>query len=81
MSQSRIMPGFRPTVSFTVFYLSLVVLIPLSALVFKSFELNFDDYVNIITHKRVIAAFRVSFTTALGAAIIASFLALLLRGF
>jgi len=73
MSQSRIMPGFRPTVSFTVFYLSLVVLIPLSTLVFKSFELSFDDYVNIITHKRVVAAFRVSFTTALGAAVIASF--------
>ncbi|GDX84774.1 sulfate ABC transporter permease subunit CysT [Methylococcaceae bacterium] len=73
MSQSRIMPGFRPTVSFTVFYLSLVVLIPLSTLVFKSFELNFDYYLNIITHKRVVAAFRVSFSTALGAAIIASF--------
>jgi ABC-type sulfate transport system permease component len=36
MSQSRIMPGFCPTISFTVFYLSLVVLIPLSTLVFKS---------------------------------------------
>ena len=73
MSQSRIMPGFRPTISFTLFYLSLVVLIPLSTLVFKSFELNWADYIDIITHKRVVAAFRVSFTTALGAAIVASF--------
>ncbi len=73
MSQSRIMPGFRPTISFTLFYLSLVVLIPLSTLVFKSFELSWADYTDIITHKRVVAAFRVSFTTALGAAMVASF--------
>ena len=73
MSQSRIMPAFRPTISFTLFYLSLVVLIPLSTLVFKSFELHWNDYVDIITNKRVLAAFRVSFTTSLGAAAIASF--------
>ncbi|MEN9756994.1 MAG: hypothetical protein RL755_1181 [Pseudomonadota bacterium] len=73
MSQSRIMPAFRPTISFTLFYLSLVVLIPLSTLVFKSFELHWNDYVDIITNKRVLAAFRVSFTTSLGAAAVASF--------
>ena len=73
MSQSRIMPAFRSTISFTLFYLSLVVLIPLSTLVFKSFELHWNDYVDIITNKRVLAAFRVSFTTSLGAAAIASF--------
>ncbi|MEN9896741.1 MAG: hypothetical protein RLZZ66_390 [Pseudomonadota bacterium] len=73
MSQSRIMPAFRPTISFTLFYLSLVVLIPLSTLVFKSFELHWNDYVDIITNKRVLAAFRVSFITSLGAAAIASF--------
>jgi sulfate transport system permease protein len=73
MSQSRIMPAFKPTISFTLLYLSLVVLIPLSTLVFKSFQLSFDDYLNIITNKRVVAAFRVSFGTALGAAVIASF--------
>lgn len=73
MSQSRIMPAFRPTISFTLFYLSLVVLIPLSTLVFKSFELHWNDYVDIITNKRVLAAFRVSFTTSIGAAAVASF--------
>jgi sulfate transport system permease protein len=67
------MPAFRPTISFTLFYLSLVVLIPLSTLVFKSFELHWNDYVDIITNKRVLAAFRVSFTTSLGAAAVASF--------
>lgn len=66
------MPGFKPAISFTLLYLCLVVLIPLSTLVFKSLQLSLDDYINIITHKRVLAAFRVSFLTAFFAALIAS---------
>jgi sulfate/thiosulfate transport system permease protein len=73
MSQSNIMPGFKPALGFTVLYLSLVILIPLSTLVFKSFQLSWDEYVAIITHKRVLASFRVSFGAALMAATIASF--------
>lgn len=65
------MPGFRSTLAFTLIYLWLVVLIPLSTLVFKSLQLNWDDYVAIITHKRVIKAFEVSFFTSLIAAAIA----------
>jgi sulfate transport system permease protein len=72
MSQSSIMPGFRPTIGLTLIYLSLVVLIPLSTLVFESFQLSWDDYVHIITNKRVLSSFRVSFSTALLAASIAS---------
>ncbi len=73
MSQNSIMPGFRLTIGFTVVYLSLVVLIPLSTLVFQSFRLNWEDYVHIISNKRVLSSFRVSFTAALVAALIASF--------
>ncbi|MGD0960077.1 MAG: sulfate ABC transporter permease subunit CysT [Methylomonas sp.] len=71
MSQSHIMPGFKPALTFTLFYLGLIVLIPLSTLVFKSLELGWDDYVGIITHKRVLSSFRVSFVTSLIASIIA----------
>ncbi len=73
MRQSYIMPGFRPTLGFTLLYLGLVVLIPLSTLVFKSLLLSWDDYVHIITNKRVLASFRVSLSTSLLAALIASF--------
>jgi sulfate transport system permease protein len=66
------MPGFRPTLGFTLFYLGLVVLIPLSTLVFKSFQLSWEDYVSVITNDRVVASFRVSFLTSLGAAAVAS---------
>jgi len=72
MAKSSIMPGFRPTLGFAVLYLSLVVLIPLSTLVFESFKLSWGDYLDIITNKRVLSSFRVSFTTALIAASIAS---------
>ena len=71
MKQSRIMPGFKPALSFTLIYLVLIVLIPLSTLVFKSLQLNFDDYLAIITNQRIIASFRVSFLTSFIAAIVA----------
>ncbi|MDD5577948.1 MAG: sulfate ABC transporter permease subunit CysT [Methylobacter sp.] len=72
MAQSSVMPGFRPTLGFAAIYLSLVVLIPLSTLVFESFKLSWDDYLHIITNRRVLSTFRVSFSTALAAASIAS---------
>jgi sulfate transport system permease protein len=71
MKQSRIMPGFKPALSFTLVYLVLIVLIPLSTLVFKSLQLNFDDYLAIITNERIIASFRVSFVTSFIASIVA----------
>ncbi|WP_420538287.1 sulfate ABC transporter permease subunit CysT [Methylotuvimicrobium alcaliphilum] len=72
MPQSHIMPGFRPTLGFTLFYLALIVLIPLSALVFKSMQLSLDQYWDILTNARVQASFRVSFVSALIAAGIAA---------
>ncbi|MGJ0516342.1 MAG: sulfate ABC transporter permease subunit CysT [Methylomicrobium sp.] len=72
MRQSHIMPGFRPALGFTLFYLGLIVLIPLSTLMVKSFLLSWDEYLAIITNKRVLASFRVSFAASLIAAAIAS---------
>lgn len=71
MTQSRIMPGFKPSLAYTLLYLALIVLIPLSTLVFKSLQLNLDDYWAIISHPRIIASFRVSFLTSLIASAVA----------
>ncbi|MGR9046695.1 MAG: sulfate ABC transporter permease subunit CysT [Gammaproteobacteria bacterium] len=68
MPQSHIIPGFRPTLGFTLFYLALIVLIPLSALLLRSFQLSPDEYWAILTNQRVQASFRVSFLSALTAA-------------
>ncbi|MBZ4202328.1 MAG: sulfate ABC transporter permease subunit CysT [Methylovulum sp.] len=74
MSQSHIMPGFRPTLSFTLVYLVLIVLIPLSALVLKTLQLSVDEFWTILVHKRVLASFALSFSAALIAACIATVL-------
>jgi sulfate/thiosulfate transport system permease protein len=72
MSQSNIMPGFRPTIGLTLVYLALIVLIPLSAMLLKAMQLSLDEYWAILTNHRVQASFRVSFGSALIAATIAA---------
>lgn len=74
MSQSHIMPGFRPALGFTLLYLALIVLIPLSALLLKTLQLSFDQFCGILTSKRVLASFQVSFGASLLAASIAAVL-------
>lgn len=74
MPQSHIMPGFRPALGFTLLYLALIVLIPLSAMLLKSLQLTADQFWNILTSKRVLASFEISFGAALLAASIAAIL-------
>lgn len=40
----RVLPGFNLTLGYALFYLCLIVLIPLSALVFKTFTLSWDQF-------------------------------------
>lgn len=72
MKAHSIIPGFYPTLGYTLFYLGLIILIPLSTLVFKSFELSWQAYIDTIGNARVLSSFKVSFLTALAAALIAS---------
>lgn len=67
-------PGFKLTLSFTLIYLSLIVLIPLAAMLLKSLTLTGEQYWAILTNARVLASFRVSFVAALLAASIAAVL-------
>lgn len=65
------MPGFKLTLTYTVLYLGLIVLLPLSTLVFKSLQLGWQDYLKIITNTRVLSAFWVSFSASFNASLIA----------
>jgi len=56
---------------FTLLYLTLIVLIPLSALLLKSFQLSGEQFLAIFTNPRVLASFRVTFGSALIAASVA----------
>lgn len=65
-----VIPGFGLAFGFTLFYLSLIVLIPLSGLFIKTATISWDQFVQNVTAPRVIAAYKISFGTALAAALI-----------
>ena len=69
---ARVLPGFNITLGFTITYLSLIVLIPLSALIFKTFTLSWEQFWVAVTSPRVMASYRLTFG--------ASFLAALVNG-
>ena len=56
-----VLPGFGLSLGFTLFYLSAVVLIPLTALVIRPWSIGFDGVWHIVTDHRVLAALRLSF--------------------
>ena len=61
-----VIPGFGITFGFTLTYLSLIVLIPLAALVLRTTALSWQDYWAIATNDRVLAAlYRPVWTSAI----------------
>ncbi|AOZ92486.1 sulfate ABC transporter permease subunit CysT [Paenibacillus crassostreae] len=76
--QQKVIPGFGLTMGFSVFYLSVVVLIPLAALLFNSTGLTWVKFWEVATDPRVLASYRVSFTTSAVAALLDTILGLLL---
>ena len=65
-----VIPGFGLTLGFTLIYLSLIVLIPLSAAFLKSTQLGWGGFWETVTAPRVVASYRVSFGTSLLAAMV-----------
>jgi len=66
----RVLPGFGLSLGFTIVYLSLIVLIPLSAAFIKTATLTWPAFVGIVTAPRVVATYRLTFGAAFGAAAI-----------
>ena len=66
----KVLPGFGLTLGYTLFYLSIIVLIPLSALLFKTFSLSWDQFVTAVTSPRVMASYRLTFGASLFAALV-----------
>jgi sulfate/thiosulfate transport system permease protein len=64
------LPGFGVTLGITVAYLSLVVLIPLAATFLKTATLSWAQFVAATTSPRVLASYRLTFSAALGGALI-----------
>jgi sulfate transport system permease protein len=66
--EPSIIPGFRLTFGFTIFYLALIVIIPILGLYWKTFELDWAAFQRIVTGPRFLAALRLSFGASLLAA-------------
>jgi sulfate transport system permease protein len=75
--QPSVLPGFGLTLGFTLFYLGVIVLLPLAALVFKALELSWEQMWEAATSARALAAYRLSFGAALLAAVINLFFGVL----
>lgn len=66
----RVLPGFHLTLGYTLFYLALIVLIPLSALLFKTFTLTWPQFWEAVTAPRVLASYRLTFGASFLAALV-----------
>ena len=66
----QVLPGFNLTLGYTLFYLSIIVLIPLSAVFIKTASLGLAQFWDVVTTPRVLASYRLSFGASLLAAAI-----------
>lgn len=74
----RVLPGFGLTLGFTIGYLSLIVLIPLSAVFLKTATLSWDQFVAQISAPRAMASYRLTFGASFLAASINAVFGLIL---
>jgi sulfate transport system permease protein len=70
VKQPSVLPGFGLTMGYTVLYLSVIVLIPLSAMFIRAGTLGPGDLWGVITAPRVLAAYKLTFGASLIAATI-----------
>lgn len=66
--QYSILPGFNLALGFTLLYLSLIVLIPLSAAFIRTAELTWPEFWAVVTTPRVMASYRLTFGASFAAA-------------
>jgi sulfate transport system permease protein len=72
-----VLPGFGLTLGFTLFYLGLIVLIPLSGLFFKTAQMSGAEFWKTVSDPRVLASYRLTFGASFLAALINAFFGML----
>ena len=75
--KNRVLPGFKLTLGFTLFYLGLVVLLPLAAVFGKTFELTWPEFWHTITMPQAMASYRLTFGASFCAALVNTFFGLI----
>lgn len=76
LRRKRLLPGFGLTLGFTLFYLSLIVLIPLSGTFLKTATTGFDHFWAAAINERAIASYKITFGISLAAALVNGFFGL-----
>jgi sulfate transport system permease protein len=74
----KVLPGFSLTLGYTIFYLSVLVLIPITACFFKAASLSFDDFWRAVWTERARSAYLLTFGASFAAALANLILGLLL---
>ena len=69
-NKRRILPGFRLTLGYTVFYLSIIVLLPVTGLFLKAFDGSLGHFWQVVTGPQVVASYKLSFGASLIAALV-----------
>jgi sulfate transport system permease protein len=64
------LPGFGLTMGYTIFYLCVIVLIPIAGLFLRVFEMSWADFWRLATHERALAAYKLTFGASLIAAVV-----------
>jgi len=75
--QRSVLPGFGLSLGFTIAYLGLIVLIPLSAAFVRTLGMSWSDFVAAVWSPRVIAAYKLSFGASFSAAVVNAFFGLI----
>ncbi|SOC13109.1 sulfate transport system permease protein [Ureibacillus xyleni] len=65
--RNTIIPGFSLTLGYTMLYLSIIVLLPLSMIFFNTFSMSWSEFFETISHPRAVASYRLTLSTALAA--------------
>jgi len=73
LKQASVIPGFGLTLGYTVFYLSLIVILPISALFLKTATLGWGEFWTIVSSPRVVASYRLTFGASLVGALVNAF--------
>jgi sulfate/thiosulfate transport system permease protein len=68
LKRQSVLPGFGLTLGFTLLYLSLLVILPLSALLLKSATISWSEFWSTVSDPRVVASYRLTFGASLIAA-------------
>lgn len=76
--KQSVIPGFGVTLGFTLAYLGLIVLIPLSAVIWKTTDLTWLQFWETISEPRVVASLKLSFGASLIAAAVNAFFGMIL---